>query len=163
MKPFALPFIIGALCSAAGLSVYSAYQHVSHRPAPSAQAVAMPLAPLAIDPTWVKSGAPNFKSLEFGASTDASSSSGLFQADGASSFVWQYGLDEAIYILEGGVDIEYLGKRFTLKVGDTAFFYAGTSATWNVHAGGVKKTWTIYKPSKLARWAAKHPQDKSAP
>lgn len=155
--------LLGALIALGAASLYSAYSHTAYRPIPSAQGVPLVLAPMDIDPQWVKSGTPNFKSAEFSASTDGSSSSGVFQADGNSTFVWHYGLDEAIYVLEGGVDISYLGKRFTLKPGDTAFFYAGTEATWQVHATGVKKTWTIYKPSKLARWVARLKQGAAAP
>jgi len=63
-------------------------------------------------------------------------------------FVGHYSGDEVIYILEGSAEIEYLGKKFTLRPGDSSRFVSGTNATWVV-TDRVKKTFRIEKPGPI--------------
>jgi len=79
-----------------------------------------------------------------------SAASGIWECVGPGQFTWKYGVDETIYILEGSVDIEYLGGKFTLNAGDTTHFTQGTDATWTVR-DRVKKTFTVYKVDFLSR------------
>ena len=97
------------------------------------------------------SGTPTFRSNTFGTSQDHSSSSGIWECVGPTQFVWHYGTDETIYILEGSAEIEYLGKKFTLAAGDSTHFAAGTSANWVVRER-IKKTWVLYDPGRLVRF-----------
>jgi uncharacterized cupin superfamily protein len=76
------------------------------------------------------------------------SRSGIWECTGPGQFRWEYSVDEAIYILEGSADIEYLGNRFTLSAGDSTKFIAGTSANWTV-PNRIKKTFRIYDPGRL--------------
>ncbi|MFZ6845113.1 cupin domain-containing protein [Undibacterium sp. RuTC16W] len=146
--------IAGILAGLIGVMIYGAATYALHVAPASSSTVSLPVQPFEVDASWVKSGRPNFKAVEFSKAADGSSSSGIFEADGVSTFEWHYQLDESIYVLSGGVDIDYLGKRFTLKAGDTAFFRAGTTALWHVPQGGIRKTWTLYNPGRLARWFA---------
>lgn len=143
--------IAGIFAGVIGVAIYGAVAYVTHVAPATSSTVSMPIQAFAVDPIWVKSGKPNFKAVEFSAATDGSSSSGIFEAEGPSTFEWHYQLDESIYVLSGGVEIDYLGQHFTLKEGDTAFFRAGTVALWHVPVG-IKKTWTLYNPGRLARW-----------
>lgn len=99
----------------------------------------------------VLSGTPNFRASITSRSYDGRTDSGVFAADGPSRFVWRYQSDESIYIMEGSVEIEYAGRRFTLNPGDAADFRAGTSATWYVPRY-VKKAFSEQYPGRLARW-----------
>ena len=143
--------IVGVLIGVIGVVIYAAIVYMMHVAPATSRAVSMPTQAFAVDPGWVKSGKPNFKAVEFSAAADGSSSSGIFEAEGPSTFEWHYQLDESIYVLSGGVEIDYLGQHFSLKEGDTAFFRAGTMALWHVPVG-IKKTWTLYNPGRLARW-----------
>jgi uncharacterized protein len=115
-----------------------------------AQRINAPLTPSPIPAAWLISGTPTFRSNTFGNSQDNSSSSGIWECIGPTQFVWHYGTDETIYILEGSADIEYLGKKFTLAAGDSTHFAAGTSANWVVRER-IKKTWVLYEPGRLVR------------
>src|SRR5262245_30796528 len=90
------------------------------------------LGPYAVPASWVTSGSPVFRSNTFGQSQDRSTSSGLWECTGPAQFTWHYGTDETIYILEGSADVEYLGRRFTLRAGDCTDFAAGTTSNWTV-------------------------------
>jgi uncharacterized cupin superfamily protein len=115
-----------------------------------AQAVSLPMKPSRIPASWVTSGSPQFRSTLFGAAHDGSSHSGLWECVGPGEFTWHYDEDEAIYIIEGGAEIEYLGHKFTVHPGDSTRFAAGTTAKWTVH-DHIKKTWTLYEPGSLVR------------
>ena len=115
-----------------------------------AQAVSMPLKPSAIPASWIASGSPKFSSNRFTESIDGSSHSGLWECTGPGEFTWHYTEDEAIYVLEGGAEVEYLGRKFTIKPGDATRFAAGTTAKWVV-PDHIKKTWILYEPGTLVR------------
>jgi uncharacterized protein len=108
------------------------------------------LHPLAVDPSWVISGSPVFRANVFQRSRHAATLSGIWECVGPAKFEWHYGVDESIYILEGSVEIEYLGRRFRLTAGDSTHFAAGTTAVWMV-ADHVKKTYYINRPGRLTR------------
>ncbi|MES2040957.1 MAG: cupin domain-containing protein [Pseudomonadota bacterium] len=142
-----------ALLTLLGVTSYQAIAYVTQAQPASATAVNLPVRPFEVDPSWIKEGKPNFRAAEFFKSHDGDTSSGIFECDGPSTFEWHYQLDESIYVLEGGVDIEYEGKKFSLKPGDTVLFRAGTTALWHVPKG-IRKSWTLHDAGKPARGLA---------
>ncbi|MFZ6721022.1 cupin domain-containing protein [Undibacterium sp. Ji49W] len=146
--------VAAGLMTLLGITSYQAIAYVTQVAPASSAAVSMPVKAFEVDPTWIKEGTPNFRATEFFKSHDGKTSSGIFECDGPSTFEWHYQLDETIYVLDGGVDIEYQGKRFSLKPGETAFFRAGTTALWHVPKG-IRKTWTLHDAGKPARGLAK--------
>jgi hypothetical protein len=117
---------------------------------PVAKAGRHELQPSPVDPSWIVSGSPTFRANVFERLPHMSTISGLWECTGPAKFVWHYGVDEAIYILEGSAEVEYLGKKFTLKAGDSTTFISGTQATWVV-SDRVKKTYRIENPGRLVR------------
>ena len=107
--------------------------------------------PDSIDPSWVISGTPSFRTTIFERSPFWGTSSGIWEATGPTKFVWHYSVDEVIYVLEGSAEIEYLGNTFILHPGDSTRFVEGTTATWTVN-DRVKKTFRIQKNGTLVRW-----------
>ena len=118
--------------------------------APSTQALATPMLPSPTDPSWIKSGTPNFRMNATAVSPDGRTVSGLWACDGPSTFEWHFGEDETIHVLEGGVEIDYLQHRVTLRAGDMFRFRAGTTALWHVPVH-VKKMFTLQRPGLLLR------------
>lgn len=60
------------------------------------------------------------------------------------TFVWSYELNQSMVLTAGEAEIAVEGgERFTVRVGDAAFFPAGTRATWIVKET-VRKLYTIY-------------------
>ncbi|MFZ6774267.1 cupin domain-containing protein [Undibacterium sp. SXout7W] len=149
MKTKVLSGMTGIALTLAAIGSYEALRHVNNIAPASSSVVSAPVQPFEVDPSWVKEGTPNFRATEFFKSSDNKTSSGIFECD-ASTFEWHYQLDEAVYILEGAVEIDYQGKKLHLKPGDTAFFRAGTTALWHVPQH-IKKTWTLYDAGKPAR------------
>jgi uncharacterized cupin superfamily protein len=101
---------------------------------------------------WIKSGTPIFHTGQYAESPDKRASSGIWSCEGTSTFEWQFGSDESVLVLDGRVEIDYLGQHFVLESGGTALFYAGTRATWHVPQY-VRKTYMIYYPNYMVRWA----------
>ena len=61
-------------------------------------------------------------------------------------------MDETVHLLEGLVEVDYQGRKFTLRPGDTATFHAGTRAVWHIPQNA-KKAYTLYQPPRLvALW-----------
>lgn len=149
MKRILFSGIAGAAIALAGVQLMSIAKHRNNISAPSDAAAHPQLKPLEVNSSWVIEGKPNFRATEFFKSSDGKTTSGIFECD-ASTFEWHYSHDEAIYILEGGVELEYLGKKFSLKAGDSAFFRAGTVARWKVPQH-IRKTWTLYDAGRLER------------
>ncbi len=108
------------------------------------------LQPMSIDPSAVISGSPKFSLIVFSDAKHLGSFSGIWEATGPSKFVWKYGVDESIFILDGSVELDYLGKKLTLNPGDSTFFAAGTEAVWIV-PNRVRKTFEIYEVSRTTR------------
>lgn len=144
----ALHMATGAVIALVGVGLWDAGQYLHRAPSPSADTVNRPLVPFTVDPSWVKSGTPNFRAVETARSADGESITGLWACDGPTTFEWTFGLDETVHLLEGRVEVEYLGKRFVIEPGHTAAFHAGTKAVWHVphHA---KKVFKLQHPGKL--------------
>jgi uncharacterized protein len=150
MRKVLFGVVIGLGLGMAGAVTWDAAQYLSRGAAPSAQAVAKPLLGFSVDPSWVKSGTPNFRNVETVRSPDGKSVSGLWACDGPTTFEWTFYMDETVHLLEGFIEIEYQGKRFNLQPGDTATFHAGTKSVWHVpqHA---KKAYTLHDPGRVAK------------
>lgn len=144
-------FVAGGAVAMLGVAVVDVASHLVQMPAPSAVGVAIPLTPMETSAATVYAGSPNFRAAAFAESPDKSTMAGVWAADGPSKFEWSYGADEAVYIQEGQVHIDYQGKTFTLKPGDMAYFHAGTKAVWSVPQH-VRKSWTIHHTSRFVRW-----------
>ncbi|MCH8618378.1 cupin domain-containing protein [Undibacterium sp. TS12] len=146
--------IAAGIITLLGASSYQAVAYITQVQPATSVARKLPVQPFEVDPSWIKEGKPNFRATEFFKSHDGKTSSGIFECDGPSTFEWHYQLDEAIYVLDGGVDIEYQGQRFSLKPGETAFFRAGTTALWHVPKG-IRKSWTLHDAGTPARGLAR--------
>ena len=139
---------LGMFLALSGMTAFDAGRYLLHSAPPSTTSVERPLTGFSVDPTWIRSGQPNFRATETSRSPDGESISGLWACDGPSSFEWTFGLDETVHLLEGKVEVEYLGRQFTLRPGDTASFHAGTRAVWTVRAHA-KKSYVLHHPGRL--------------
>lgn len=148
MKSLVLGVVLGATVALTGVAVWDAGRTLAHGAPPSVDAVERPLTGFEVDPSWVREGHPNFRATETQRSPDGRHISGLWACDGPTTFEWTFALDETVHLLEGRVEVEYLGRRFVLEPGDTATFHAGTRAVWHVpqHA---KKAYALHHPGKL--------------
>jgi len=102
-------------------------------------------------PNQIMQGQPILRSVEYSRALHGKATSGLWECIGPAEFVWHYGLDESIYILEGEAEITYQGRTFILKANQGTNFLAGSSAVWKVN-DRVRKTWSLYEPGRLSRW-----------
>ena len=152
MKKKIRAYAIGALVTVLALGAYEAIRHVYKSAPPSQEAQVHQIQNFKVDPSWILEGKPDFKATEFFHSSDGKTVSGIFECE-PSKFEWHYRYDEAVYIIDGVVDVDYMGKQFTLQAGQSAFFRAGTRATWTVRQH-IRKTWTLYDPGKPARGLA---------
>ncbi|MES2185577.1 MAG: cupin domain-containing protein [Pseudomonadota bacterium] len=147
-----IAFALGGVVTLLAVALVEIAWHVGRMPVASTASRSLPLT--SFDPAaaaTVRSGQPNFRALTFATSPDNKTTSGVWSAEGPSSFEWSYGSDEAVYIHEGLVHVDYQGKQFSLGPGETAFFHAGTRATWTVPQH-VRKSWSIHETSRLTRW-----------
>lgn len=142
--------LVGASLCALALVAWDSARALAHSPEPSSTAVSRPLQPFEVDPSWVRSGVPNFRAAETSRSADNRHISGLWACDGPTTFEWTFGLDETVHLLEGEVHVTYQGRRFVLRPGDTATFLADTKAVWHVPKGA-KKSFTLHHPGQVAR------------
>lgn len=152
--------IAGACIAVTAMATIDSIRYHQGAPAPSVRAVERPLGVFQVNPSWILSGKPVFRGAETVRSPDGRVVSGLWACDGPTSFVWHFSHDETVHLLEGRVEVEYEGRRFSITPGDIASFQAGTKAIWHVpqHA---KKAYTLHQPSwlvrawrKLGRWVA---------
>lgn len=159
----ALHVATGALLALSLMGLWEAGRYLHRAPAPSAATVNKPLVGFSVDPSWVKSGTPNFRAVETARSADGKSITGLWACDGPTTFEWTFGLDETVHLLEGRVEVDYLGKRFVIQPGDTAVFHAGTKAVWHVPSHA-KKVFKLQHPGKLVlAWRRFFPAQAAAP
>ena len=112
-----------------------------------AKATRVELKPDPVPSSWIISGSPKFKFAVYMDSPHHNSVAGTWECTGPGTFAWHYDLDEVIYVLDGSADIEYLGKRFTLRAGDSTRFTAGTSAIWHV-TDHIRKVYSIHYVSR---------------
>lgn len=142
----------------AGVTTFMVGKYLLRVDPVSAAAVNKQMVPMFVDPSWVKSGKPNFRAVESARSADGKTVVGQWACDGPTTFEWTFGLDETVHLLDGKVEIDYMGKKFTLHPGDTATFHAGTKATWHIpekahkvfvlqNPGYIVKAWRRLFPS----------------
>ena len=148
MKKVLLGATVGIAIGIGGLLTWDAVRYATRVAPPSAVAVQKPLLGFNVDPSWIKSGTPNFRNVETVISPDGKAISGLWSSEGPSTFEWTFHMDETVHLLEGDIEIEYRGQRFNLKPGDTATFHAGTKSVWYVPKYA-KKAYTLHQPGRL--------------
>lgn len=92
--------------------------------------VALRAAP--INPDWILEGNPTARNRVLARSSDTLACSIIWDCT-AGKFNWFYDIDETVHIIEGSVTVsDGINPPKTLKVGDVAFFPAGTKAHWHV-------------------------------
>lgn len=159
MKRIVLASLLGTCLGLLGMAAYETGRYVVRSEPPSEASVPRELAAFQVDPSWILSGQPVFRATETTRSPDGRTITGLWSCEGPTTFVWTFSLDETVHLIEGEVDIEYLGKRFTLRPGDTATFHAGTQATWRIDRYA-KKSYTLHHPGRLGLlWRKLFPSD----
>ena len=85
-----------------------------------------------IRPEWILEGAPVARNKLLSRSADGGACTLIWDCT-AGLFNWVYDIDETVYVLEGGVLVrDEAGNERRLGPGDTAFFPAGSRATWRV-------------------------------
>jgi uncharacterized cupin superfamily protein len=85
-----------------------------------------------IPPSWLLSGEPVTRFKLLGKTKDKLSYFMVWEC-GAATFHWHYGKDEFLTIISGEAFLKQSdGAERHFKVGDTAFFPAGSLATWRV-------------------------------
>ncbi|WPB58583.1 cupin domain-containing protein [Xylophilus sp. GOD-11R] len=151
MKNTVIAFCAGVVVTLAGVTAYECIEHVDRMPDPSEASIALPLTGYNAPEARVISGTPNFRGTVYATSADGKTISGIWAADGPSTFDWTYVGDEAVYIQEGLAKVTYQGRTFELKPGESAFFHVGTVATWEVPQH-VRKSWTVHGANRLVRW-----------
>ena len=140
----------GAAAAIAALGAYESVRYLMRSAPLSTRAVDRPLGEFDVDPRWILTGDPVFKGTELARSPDGSSISGLWACEGPTTFEWHFGSDETVHLLEGRVDVEYMGRKFSIVPGGTATFHAGTKAIWHVPTRA-KKAYTLHQPNLLVR------------
>jgi uncharacterized protein len=142
--------LAGAMLALTAMAAVESIRYHRGAPAPSIEAVERPLGVFQVDPGWILSGKPVFRGVETMRSPDGRVVSGLWACEGPASFVWHFSHDETVHLLEGRVEVEYQGRRFSINPGDTASFHASTHAVWHV-PGHAKKAYTLHQPGWLVR------------
>jgi len=134
----------------AGLVLFETVRYVGHVPPPR-PAAPNPLTAFEAREARVLAGEPNFRATQTATSPDGDTITGVWAADGPSTFSWTFGLDETVHLLDGQVHVDYEGRRYVLNPGDTASFRTGTTAVWHVphHA---RKVYVLHRPSRWVRW-----------
>lgn len=96
-----------------------------------AQGVA-PMHPAPINPEWIIAGTPVARFSRDAQGFDGSAGSALWDCT-AGTFRWFFDRHETVVVLEGSVRVTLEdGTEHVLRKGDTAFFRAGTWATWHI-------------------------------
>lgn len=90
------------------------------------------LNPSPINPEWILEGNPVARNRVLSESTDGNASTLIWDCT-AGRFMWHYGVDETVYVIEGSVIIkDAAGVSRRVSAGETIFFPAGSSAEWTV-------------------------------
>jgi uncharacterized cupin superfamily protein len=90
------------------------------------------LNPSPIHPNWILEGNPVARNRLISSSADGTASTLIWDCT-AGRFNWFYGVDETVYVIEGGVVVtDVAGTAHRLRAGDTIFFPAGSRAEWHV-------------------------------
>lgn len=93
----------------------------------------IPLEASPINRDWILEGDPSARAVLLSSSADGMASTFIWDCT-AGRFNWFYGMDETIYVLEGGMTIKDAGGTHHLKAGDTIYFPAGSNAEWIVES-----------------------------
>jgi uncharacterized cupin superfamily protein len=109
-----------------------------------------PLEPLTVDASWILEGKPTFRHHAFSKSASTHSLAGIWECDGPAKFIWKLSTDETLYVLDGNVEIEYLGVAYSLHPGSVAAFPAGSTVHWNV-PNRIRKAFTVSEPGRVRR------------
>jgi uncharacterized cupin superfamily protein len=109
-----------------------------------------PLEPLTVDASWILEGKPTFRHHAFSKLASSDSLAGIWECDGPAKFIWKLQTDETLYVLDGHVEIEYLGVAYSLHPGSVAEFPAGSTVHWNV-PNHIRKAFTISQPGRVRR------------
>ncbi|MDB5963753.1 MAG: hypothetical protein JWQ72_253 [Polaromonas sp.] len=151
MKKILVAALLGAALGVTGMMAGGAWLYVRGSAPPSAVALEQPLREFSVDPSWVLAGRPRFWNTETVHSPDGKVIGGMWACDGPAEFEWTFHMDETVHLIEGKVEVNYLGNRFTLLPGTTATFYAGTKAVWYVpeHA---RKGYVLHGAGRLVRF-----------
>lgn len=88
--------------------------------------------PAPINPEWILVGTPEARAAELSHSRDGDAFTCLWECS-AGTFRWRFDCDETVHILDGDVHIYWNGDKHFLRAGDTAYFPAGSIATWQVN------------------------------
>jgi len=157
MELILIDFVGGIVAMLLAVKAYVAFHCRWHlrnllRPPKNSHAQQLAMRPQKISPDWIKSGTPIFLTGRYAESPDQRASSGVWSCEGPATFEWQFDCDETVLILDGRVEIDYLGEKFALEPGGTALFYAGTRAVWHVPQY-VRKTYMIHYPNYIVRLA----------
>jgi uncharacterized protein len=86
-----------------------------------------------INREWILEGDPRARAILLSSSADGTASTFIWDCT-AGRFNWFYGVDETIYVLEGGMTIKDAGGTHRLTAGDSIYFPAGASAEWVVES-----------------------------
>lgn len=98
----------------------------------AAEVASIELKDAPIPAAWVLTGAPHARAGALSSSVDGWATSVVWECT-AGSFIWQFGWEETVFILEGSVRvIAETGEVRQLSAGDTAYFSQGTSAEWQI-------------------------------
>lgn len=151
MKKHIFSWFLGVLSGLALMQAWSAFHYVAVMPGRSAAPEPVAMQPVLNAPATIQQGVPAFRAAHYSESADGRTSTGIWASDGPSTFEWNFGSDEEVYVLNGQVDVTYEGEKFSLRPGDTAVFLAGTRAVWHVPQH-VTKSYTLHHPSALVRW-----------
>lgn len=105
---------------------------------------------MTVEPNWILEGSPTFTSQAHFETPRGETVSGIWICEGPGKFHWRHDVDESLYVLEGGAEVEYQGTTRTLAPGDIAIFEAGTWTKWHVESR-IRKTFTLRSPSRMTR------------
>lgn len=88
--------------------------------------------PCPVEPSWIIAGNPVARRSLHSRSADDQATTAIWDCT-AGTFHWHFGWDETVVILEGEVRVTGEdGAERVLKVGDIAYFPAGSSAIWHI-------------------------------
>lgn len=109
-----------------------------------------PLLPLDDYPGEVLEGTPRIKSRVYSTSLDGTVFGGVWECTGPTKLRWSFAIDEALYIHEGSMTVEYGGQKHVLKPGDYMLIPAGAKADLTVE-DRVLKSFTLEEPGRVRR------------
>lgn len=104
------------------------------QPAPfiAYMANSVPMVDAPIEPSWIIEGTPRARISATSAGFDGTGGAAVWDCT-AGTFRWHFVREETVVIMEGEVHVTAQdGTQRVLRVGDIAFFRAGTWATWRI-------------------------------